>query len=181
MNLIGLSGYAQSGKDSVAKVAAEFGYKRLAFADTLREAVYRLDPLVTVYGDDLTSVREVVDEKGWEWAKAHTDQVRGYLQRMGTEVGRDLIGENVWVDATFKDVDLRGKYVVTDMRFPNEYDAVLNRDGTVARITRRGVGPANSHPSETSLDTHTFDVHFTNDGTLEEFEAQVRSYFESRD
>lgn len=171
--LIGLSGYAQTGKDTVAVILDGYGFKRLAFADTLRSALYALNPLVTVYGDDLTTVQEIVDEYGWEWAKKHTDQVRQYLQRLGTEVGRDIIYTDVWVDATFKDMDPDGKYVVTDMRFPNEYNAILDRGGYCWRVNRPGVGPANSHPSEVSLDSHKFDVTIFNDGTIGDLYEKV--------
>jgi dephospho-CoA kinase len=49
MQLIGLSGYARSGKDEAAKVLIEeFGFKRIAFADKLRDFLYALDPIVAV-------------------------------------------------------------------------------------------------------------------------------------
>ena len=47
--IIGLSGYAQSGKDTVAKVLIEeYGFTRIAFADKIREFLYDLNPQVKV-------------------------------------------------------------------------------------------------------------------------------------
>ena len=42
--------------------------------------------------------REAIEERGYTEAKAEFPEVRRLLQVFGTEVGRDLFGENVWVD-----------------------------------------------------------------------------------
>jgi dephospho-CoA kinase len=45
--IIGLSGYAQSGKDTVAELLClNYGFKRIAFADAIREGVVRLNPML---------------------------------------------------------------------------------------------------------------------------------------
>ena len=45
--IIGISGYARSGKDSVANILVQdFGFERRAFADKLREALYALNPII---------------------------------------------------------------------------------------------------------------------------------------
>ena len=45
--IIGLAGKAGSGKDEVAKILIDlYGYKRIAFADAIRDALYELNPLV---------------------------------------------------------------------------------------------------------------------------------------
>jgi dephospho-CoA kinase len=39
--IIGLTGYAQSGKDTVANILVEnYGYQRVAFADPIRALLY---------------------------------------------------------------------------------------------------------------------------------------------
>jgi dephospho-CoA kinase len=107
MKCIGLSGYARSGKDSVAAFLNDYGYERRAFADKLREALYRLNPTVKYkfwkIFSHRTSLQKLVDRKGWDWAKVHSSDVREYLQRMGTEVGREMFGANFWVDQAMKD------------------------------------------------------------------------------
>lgn len=170
MNLIGLSGYAQSGKDTAADALKEYGYERVAFADVLRSAVYALNPLMP----DGRRVQDIVDEMGWDSAKVNFTEVRTLLQKMGTEVGRNLLGENVWVDTALNGLDPDGKYVVTDCRFPNEAAAIRERGGIVFRIARAGVTKANDHPSETSLDNYAFDGIIINDGTVEDFRAEVK-------
>jgi len=172
-HLIGLSGYAQSGKDTAAAVLREVGYERIAFADTLRSAVYALNPLMP----DGRRVQDVVDEMGWDRAKVNFTEIRTLLQKMGTEVGRNLLGENIWVDTALAGLDQSRKYVVTDCRFPNEADAIRSRGGIVLRIARTGVTKANDHPSETSLDNYDFDGILVNDGTVEDFHDEIKAKY----
>lgn len=180
MRLIGLSGYAQSGKDTVGSILVEnHGFTRVSFADKLRECLYALNPLVgcsTGYlkPDETAPVQHFVDKFGWEWTKANTGS-RELLQRLGTEVGRNILGENVWVDAALKGLDWNGSYVVTDVRFPNEYDAITARLGAVWRIERPGTEPVNAHPSETALDDRVFDLYLHNEGSIEDLEVMVDS------
>ena len=56
--IIGLSGYAQVGKDTVAQILVEeYGYSRIGFADIIRNACYRLNPIVTLEGLGETEAR----------------------------------------------------------------------------------------------------------------------------
>lgn len=183
--VLGLAGYARSGKDTVADLLITDGFTRIAFADTLREALYRLDPAVQAFDTDtFLPVREVVDAVGWEGAKIVTPEVRDLLQRLGTEVGRDMFGYNFWVEQTFRRINSSPseKWVVTDVRFPNEADAVRDAGGFVVRVRRPGFGPVNSHPSETALDSYEFDGYIDNEGTITDLGVKARdlvSHFHS--
>lgn len=166
-----MSGYAQSGKDTSAKFLIELGYKRVAFADTLRDALYALNPVVELDWEQEDPrfnamgerVQEVVDKYGWDNAKVGVPEIRALLQRLGTEVGRNLFGENFWVDQAFRKVD--GPTVFTDCRFPNEAEAIKAAGGEIWRIVRPGTSPVNAHPSETALDGWSFDRYIMNGGT----------------
>ena len=172
--IVGLSGYARAGKDEAAKGLQAVGFTRVGFADRLREFLYRLNPVVLGPNGTVWSVRPVIDRHGWDGYKAtpYGDHIRRYLQRLGTECGRELIGDTVWIDAALRDVP--ENVVVTDARFPNEAQAIRDRGGIVVRITRPGVGPANSHQSETALDGWPFDAVIVNDGTIAELHARIR-------
>lgn len=176
--IIGLSGYAQSGKDTAAAALAHLGYERRAFADLLREAVYRLDPRL----EEIRSYAAAIDRFGYEYARSLPgvgDEIRRLLQRMGTGVGRQLLGENIWVDASMATLEDGGSYVFTDVRFPNEAAAIRAAGGEVWRVQRPGRGPVNDHPSEIALDGWDFDRVLVNDGTLDDFHHAVRSSFEA--
>lgn len=171
--IIGLCGYARSGKDTVADILKRDGFQRIAFADGIREALYRLNPKLQTYDGNWVELAAYVDSVGWEEAKKSED-VRWYLQRLGTEVGRDMFGENVWVDLALSKTQADGNYVITDVRYPNEAMAIVRAGGQLWRIERPGFGPANSHVSEIAMDGFMCDLHLVNDGSLEELEAKVR-------
>lgn len=177
--MIGFCGYAQSGKDTAASFLVERGFKRLAFADILRQSLYNLNPIVQVatIGNNnvgYARVQDLVDRVGWDVAKVSYPEIRELLQRMGTEVGRELYGENFWVDRVMAQVTT-GDYVITDVRFPNEEAAVRNAGGRVVRIVRDGVGAVNTHVSDTGVDKLRIDGSILNTGSLEEFKGQVLS------
>jgi hypothetical protein len=188
VTIIALSGYATSGKDSVADILVEdYGFVKYAWADSLRAAAAALNPIVD-YGTNGEFIRynDVVAQYGYNEAKAMFPEVRNVLQRIGTEVGRNIIGDNVWVDATFKQIaderSLTDNIVISDTRFPNEAYAVQARSESknyVGRVNRPGVGPVTDHPSETSLDDFDFDFVIDNDGTLDDLRDQVGELYKS--
>lgn len=186
MQLIGLSGYARSGKDEAAKVLVEeYGFKRIAFADKLRDFLYALNPIIGSDVDpyEFWTVKQAIDYYGWDGYKATEwgRDIRSLLQRLGTEAGRNTLWDSIWIDAALHDLDEQGRYVVTDARFPNEADAIVSRGGIIARITRSGVGPANQHASETSLDDYPFTDRLNNDSTLADFQESVRAWYTDKE
>lgn len=183
--IVGLSGYARSGKDTFADILVEeYGFTRIAFADTMRNFLYVLNPMVKPRYERSFSalvpdqrLQDVIDRFTWDGYKAtpYGKEIRELMQRLGTECGRAMISDTVWIDAALKGIS--GNVVVTDVRFPNEAYAIEETyDGRVLRINRPGVGPANDHPSETSLDDHDFYQVIENDGTLEDFADKVRKF-----
>ncbi|MDX3260740.1 hypothetical protein PV336_16085 [Streptomyces sp. MI02-2A] len=174
---VGLHGYAGVGKDTIATILTEeYGYERVAFADKLREALYVLNPVILhdEYGYELR-VQDLVDNLGWDDAKRQYEEIRRMLQVLGTEVGREMISQNVWVDATFKGLDKDKRYVFTDVRFENEHQAIDQNLGLLIRVERPGVGPVNDHKSEKALPYRWFDAEIINDGTLEDLNTKVRA------
>jgi hypothetical protein len=180
--LIGLSGYAGSGKDEAAAALVVGGWRRDAFADRLRSFLYALDPWVTVSVDvGVARLSKLVDAYGWDRAKRTFPEIRRLLQRCGTEAGRQVLGAQVWVNALMNDFDPENEaLVVTDVRFPNEADAIREAGGVVVRIERPGVGPHTDpggwvHESDVALDHYDFDVTVKNDGTIEELHDRLLS------
>jgi dephospho-CoA kinase len=172
--IIALHGFAQVGKDTVAGLLGEYGYIRRAFADKLRDALYILNPIILAdsYGR-IFRLQEIVDEIGWDEAKVNHPEVRRLMQVLGTEVGRELLGPDVWVDLLTKQLEYGKKYVITDLRFLNEVTALRRLPNvTLVRVTRPGVGPVNGHVSDKGLDI-VFDEEILNDGTLDDLHGQV--------
>ena len=156
MRIIGLSGYARTGKDTVAQILVEnHGFERVAFADALRELLQQVDPIVdvTYEGFGEYGVYRLSDAltyyKGWEGAKDGEPGVRRIMQAHGV---------------AFRKMQPGGSYVIPDMRFPNELVAVRQHGGLTVRVERPGYGPVNGHISETALDRGVFDYYLSNNG-----------------
>ena len=117
--------------------------------------------------------------------------VRELLQKLGTEAMRDGLHTNTWVNALFADYKLQvGQYdgiairdsypnwLITDVRFPNEAQAIKDRGGIVIRVNRpskfTGDLSVALHPSETSLDNWEFDVNLENDSNIWDLIRKVK-------
>lgn len=169
--IIGLSGYAQSGKDTVAELLClNYDFKRIAFADAIRESVMRLNPML---GNGIR-VADMVEDYGWDVAKANLE-VRRLLQVLGTEVGRQILGETVWTDIVMQQIDdsPQQNWVVTDVRFPNEANEIKSRSGFLIRVNRLNHSSVNNHKSERAMDNYMFDNVIINDGTLDDLSDNV--------
>jgi hypothetical protein len=179
--IIGISGYAKTGKDTLGQVLVEkYGFERRAFADKLKEAALALNPII--FTGRVERLSSIVARMGWGEAKEFRE-VRQTLQRMGTEMGREAIDPDIWVTAMENTMrrtitgQVTKNYVVTDVRFMNEANWIIHRQhGKVLRIERPGVGPANDHISETGLDGYPFSGKIVNDGTIDDLFLKVEWY-----
>ncbi len=181
--IIGLTGYAQSGKDTVAKILVEnYGYTRIAFADKIRDFLYETNPMFDAIAGEPMFVKNKVDRDGWEEAKK-SPHIRRLLQNSGV-AARKLFGEDFWVKQALKDIKFGENYVLADVRFENEADEIKFTGGQIWRIKRLGIEPVNSHLSETQMDGYPVDQIFINNGTVEDLEILIKtrmmSYAESK-
>lgn len=172
--LIGIIGYARTGKDAVAEyLDGRYDFVRLASGDLVRDVLYASNPFVVTISQKFMRLRELIDNQGWELAKSHPE-VRRLLQDLGTEGVRATLGADVWIDETLRRAQLCPvDVVVTDTRFPNEAAKLKAAGGTLWRINRPGVGPLNGHSSETLIDSIRADYVIDNDGTLEDLYTRV--------
>ncbi|WP_405927907.1 hypothetical protein OG554_03660 [Streptomyces griseus] len=138
MGNVGILGRARVGKDTAgAWLVDNRGYRRIGFADPLKEAALQLDPLIEQIDmaylaiDERPDVRlsDLVGSYGWEEAK-EAPEVRRILQELGAAVR--AIDEDFWLRAAMKRVQEANEAgvpaVITDVRYPNEA-ASLKRAG----------------------------------------------------
>lgn len=185
--IIGLTGYAGVGKDTIADVLVrKHGFKRLAFADPLREMLYALNPIVDRWQKDgrperIIRVKDLVDKHGWDKAKRLEPEIRELLQRLGTEAGRNILGQHVWIEALDDIITNRSgdgedmrNVVIPDCRFENEARYIGNQwMGAVVRVVRPGHGPINGHVSDAGLPHSLIDLDVVNDGSLDDLEQKA--------
>jgi len=170
--IIGLTGYAQSGKDTVANILVEnYGYQRVAFADPIRDLLYATNPMLK----EGYRVQGLVDVYGWDRVKVDYPEARRLLQDLGVGA-RKVFGEQFWVQQALKKVHFEGNYVITDVRYPNEASAIRKYDNAqIWRIKRSGINPVNTHVSETAMDGEKVEQIFMNNGTVDDLKVLIQT------
>ncbi len=175
--IVGLGHQAQVGKDTAAgMLVARHGFRRLAFADILKEVLYDINPIVSSLDPAGVRVQDVVDEDGWEAAKSMVE-IRRLLQDLGV-AARWHLDENVWVTPILAEIATNptGNFVVSDVRFLNEFKALGNSGALMVKMTRLGAGlgsTVGSHQSEIALATAKWDRTIDNNGSLLDLEESL--------
>lgn len=161
LTVIGISGKAGSGKDFITQhVIRPRGFMQFSLAWHFK---------VWLVGKSEATHEEVFFTK--------PPEVRKRLQLEGTEYGRNVYGDNVWCNTTLEWFRVLSenwgisKFVIPDIRFPNEVQFVRALGGAVyrvhapVRVEQNKLTPEQrAHPSETALDDYNeFDGIINND------------------
>lgn len=122
--------------------------------------------------------------------------VRELLQKLGTDAIRDHLHPNAWVNALFADYvghiasyllqtfpdriirhsdPIFPNWLITDVRFPNEAMAIVERGGIVVKVDRGVMRIPGEHISETALDNWDFDFTINNYGSIGDLKASVEA------
>lgn len=150
MKIVAFCGPAGVGKSTAAKYFLDRGYTRISFADPLRRMLAALTDVESGYN-------ERKNEPRWELCGK---TVRQALQTLGTEWGRGLIGEDLWLrqfeqqvaDHPFK------SWVLDDCRFDNEAVLIRRLGGVVVRVERPGFEFTAAHASEAGISGELIDA-----------------------
>jgi len=166
MTIVGIGHRSGVGKDSLASSLVNRGFKRVAFADPLKQMVEDLLPLTS------PDVWQPVERLGLEEAKRRHPEVRECLVTLGNSARR-LLGEDVWIRALRCRIatDLGSDWVVPDVRYPNEAEALRDLGAVLVRVDRPGVDEL-SNVSDHALDGYQgWDLVVTNDGSLQDLDG----------
>ena len=142
--LIGLVGFIGSGKGTVSDLLVEkHGFIKESFASPVKDAIS------VIFGWDRSLLEgDTIQSRAWReqpdayWSKKFGKEFspRQALQLMGTEAGRGVFGDTLWVSSLEKRLDSDKNYVIADVRFPNEIETIHDMGGKVIRI-KRGQNP----------------------------------------
>lgn len=140
--IVGFVGFIGSGKDTAADYLVNFhGFRRDSFANTLKDAVSAVFGWDRVLLEGRTKqAREWREQVDTWWAKRlnmpHLTP-RWVLQYWGTEVCRGGFHDDIWIASLeHKLLSTSDDIVISDVRFPNEIEAIHRAGGKVIRIKR---------------------------------------------
>jgi len=173
--IIGISGNARHGKDTIANFIAEYLTCEIYhLADPMKEAAKILMDWNDshVYGD----LKETIDPR---WGISP----REFLQWIGTDVFQCNLndyfqsytgGRNHWVKLLLeKCSDPEKIYVVPDVRFIHEAKAIKKHGGIIIKVTRDIKTDVPNHASEREISQIEADYYIENDGSLSELRGKV--------
>lgn len=193
MQLYGFSGKISSGKNFISE-------------QIFNKYINSIDPkntLVLSFADHFKVDVCTKDKIYYDRVFVKKDnESRKLLQLRGTEQGRKLYGENIWVDTLATWMKLyhsRGvtRFIICDVRFKNEVEFIKSLGGKVIRINainrnldaiKREAGDdinlfnsIKNHVSETELDDYTgFDLVVNNDyGQEQEVDTIIKNYVDN--
>src|SRR5689334_13716004 len=129
LNLIGLYGPSRAGKDETARILVkDFGYQQRAQAAAIREILLGLNPLINDSEGVTWNLVDLFKYCGYNWdeVKRESPDSVDYMIRLG-QTCRDVIGLDVWLNTALPHEGCEEKIVISDVRQPNEYEAIRNR------------------------------------------------------
>jgi hypothetical protein len=175
--LIALSGYAKSGKDTIADTLVNYGYVKVAFADSLKDAI------ASIYGLD----RLLLDD--WDYKNSPHLRLGGQTPRVALQyLGQSLrdFYANTWVDNTmcrvYKLLQQGQQVVISDVRYLNEANACLEWGAALVSVVRPSLNLADatySHQSEAYIEDIRQMAYYVvdNSSSLDELKRRVINTF----
>lgn len=200
--IIGISGKAQAGKDTVCKMIAytiwyyTFSQRLVPFGiDHYRKCLRNYENMFNVIGYQHTFFAKALKEclsvilnenldkfeninfknSQIDWLNNMT--VRELLQKFGTAI-RNEVCDDFWVKVCLK--NCTEDCLISDVRFESEAEGIRDINGIIVRINRDGAGAGN-HISETALDNYSFDYIIDNNGTEEDLLLKVKEFCKEKD
>ena len=196
--IIGVCGKKSHGKNAVANILyTHYGYQRIAFADHVKQVCMSTWGFLYNQLED-AALKEQVDPR-WGFSP------RQAMQMVGTGMGRKM-HPDTWVRKVMDTIktaqmghpvqvpgidgtlitkhspDKKTPYnhwCVSDVRYPNEAEAIRAERGRVIKVVRSGMPDTDTFESEMSVDGVDGDDLIQNDGSLEDLTNAVTSLVNS--
>ncbi len=171
--IIGISGKIGSGKSTAARyLSKKYGFEEKAYAAKLKE----ICSILTGLPIENFNTREGKCQKVLDGSLT-----AGQLLQIVGNGMRKSVYEKVWVDALFADPEKLKKWIIVDVRYPDELQAIKERGGIVIRLEgdpgdiqkENKDGRDLNAPSEVALDGTTFDHIILNNSSLFDLYRQL--------
>jgi hypothetical protein len=210
--IISVSALAGSGKDVVGSMFVnKLGFTRVAFADTLKEVCSKVLQLPTTYFHETTLKDkdfdipflfnkdlaanlafelnefgiEVTPSRFMEYENTTITSPRHALTFIGTDLCRNLVDANIWIDITLNKIkSIDGHVIVTDTRFNSERAALKALGAILMYLDRPIISNAFkrelAHQSELEQLNDRYDLVVINDTTKIALESDLQMWYSCR-
>lgn len=181
--IVAISGWKYSGKDTIAQYLIEnYGARRLAFADSLKDLCSRLFEVERTKFDNPATKEIPVAQLPVQSKDDFSRHVNSFMQGEFKEFFWTpralciLVGScmraadpDIWVKQAVRQAEPGKLYVISDARYRNEINSLKASGANVisVRINRFDTSPS-TDPSERDLDNFDFDITIENRQTLED-------------
>ena len=180
MEIILISGYKRSGKDTVGKLLIEMGKR-----DGRKQYIYKFaSPVISIALEQYDKPFPIED-----YEACKDDRFNKHILKVSDEFKKKY-GDDVFLKQTIsslltiKNLESESqKYptriIITDLRLKMEESTIraMFEDVKVVKVVRKSCGPNSDHPTETELARIPSDIIITNNGTLEELEFKVSNLY----
>lgn len=103
---------------------------------------------------------------------------RKMLQFIGSEVVRDCISQDFWIDALKSKIGNLADVVITDARLSNEREFARQNQALMCLVNRPSIQNTDSHRAENDLGNESeYNIIFNNDDSLGRFQIEVNGFF----
>jgi len=163
-NIIGITGKAGSGKDTLANYLIDQGYIKLSFGSAVKDIV----SIITGWPRDF--VEGTNKDRHLRETLKHPDYnktCRELMQYIGTDLFRNQLDDNIWVNIIknkIKTDNENNKFVISDVRFDNEAQMIKSIGGCIIHINRNDQIVSN-HISENGISLN-YDHCIDNNGSI---------------
>jgi hypothetical protein len=161
--IIGLSGKIGSGKDTFAEILIKY-LDDINITAEKKSFAYKLKQIVALLTG--TDISTQLSQEGKKVIDPIFNMSYGEMQqKIGTDAMRNGLIDDIWIKALFADYKEGNTWIISDVRFKNEAEAIFKKGGFLIRMegdpsgVRTNSNRDLTHPSETDLDDFK-DFHF---------------------
>ena len=179
-HLIALGHYSRTGKNALAdilqrKLGGPSVCEIISFAGPLKESCHFLFDWAGVREGAYYDSPEGVSARNEILPMLGLTPVELWI-KFGTPIIRQQLHDQTWIMKAKKRINdilaIKNKWVIiTDLRFPNEAQMILDEDGVIAKVLRPGVAPRDSVADVAMLGYSKWDFIVNNNGTLHHLET----------